>query len=471
LSVASVASPAAAAAFDWPVGRKIGAWTIATIAFVSAFVMEEPAPYELLLSTAFVVWCAFGLRLNRHMMPMTVLLVVYVAGGFLGLTQLESPMASAIYVMTTALLVLSAIFWAAVVSHDTEHRLRLLKNGYIASALVASLLGIAGYFHAFPGADIFTLYDRIKGTFKDPNVFGPFAALPIVFLYRDILTSRLRDSLLKVVLLLVLLLAVFLAFSRAAWGMTAFAILFVTFLGFVTEKKAVGRLRILIYFGLGMMVIAMLLVVALSIPAISDLFAERAQLVESYDSGHFGRFSRHILGFFLVQQHPLGIGPLQFGKLFGEDEHNMWLKGFTTYGWLGGFSYIILVVWTLFAAGRLLLKPRPWTGYLHCIFAVYLGQVMIHNVIDNDHWRHLFLIYGLLWGIVAADKLYRRDLRTAVAIGSLPEIRRTPPAIGPVATAVASAGISRASRPRLTAIPRASRTPSAAIPRWVAPAR
>jgi hypothetical protein len=470
LSVAYVARPAAGIAFDWPVGRKIGAWTIAAIAFVSAFVMEEPAPYELLLCTAFIIWCAFGLRLNRHMMPMTVLLVVYLAGGFLALTQLENPMESVIYVMTTALLVLSAIFWAAVASHDTEHRLRLLKNGYIASALVASLLGIAGYFHAFPGADVFTLYDRIKGTFKDPNVFGPFAVLPIVFLYRDILTSRLRDSLVKVVLLLILLLAVFLAFSRAAWGMTAFAILFVTFLGFVTERKAVGRLRILIYFGLGMMVIAMLLVVALSIPAVSDLFAQRAQLVESYDSGHLGRFSRHILGFFLVQQRPLGIGPLQFAKLFGEDEHNMWLKGFTTYGWLGGFSYMILVVWTLWAAGRLLLKPRPWTGYLHCIFAVFLGQVMIHNVIDNDHWRHLFLIYGLLWGIIAAERFYRRDVRTAIATGSVPDIPRAPPAFRPAAIAFASGAISRASPPHLTAIPRASRRPSA-TPRWPAPAR
>jgi hypothetical protein len=470
LSVAAVAGPFPGA-FDWPVGRKLGAWTIAAIAFVSAFVMDEPAPYELLLCTAFFVWCAFGLRLNRHMMPMTVLLIVYLAGGFLSLTQIEKPLASVIYVLTTGLLVVSAIFWAAVMSHDTERRMRLLKNGYIASALVASLLGIAGYFHLFPGADIFTLYDRIKGTFKDPNVFGPFVVLPIVFLYRDILTNRLRESLFKVVLLLVLLLAVFLAFSRAAWGMTAFAILFVTFLGFLTEKRAIGRLRIVIYFGLGMTVIALLLVVALSIPAISDLFQQRAQFVEDYDAGHLGRFSRHILGFFLVQQRPLGIGPLQFAKLFGEDEHNMWLKGFTTYGWLGGFAYMILVVWTLWAAGRLLLKPRPWTGYLHCIFAVFLGQVMIHNVIDNDHWRHLFLIYGLLWGIVAADRFYRRDLRMAIASGSVPEIPRAAIAARPAIVPTAAAAVPRASRIAAGTVSPASPTASATIPRWVAPAR
>ena len=61
---------------------------------------------------------------------------------------------------------------------------------------------------------------------------------------------------------------------------------------------------------------------------------------------------------------------------------------------------------TIVASARLLFKPRPWQLLLHCIFAVYLGQIMIHNVIDNDHWRHLFMIYGLLWGLVAAEKAY-----------------------------------------------------------------
>jgi hypothetical protein len=132
---------------------------------------------------------------------------------------------------------------------------------------------------------------------------------------------------------------------------------------------------------------------------------------------------------------------------------------------------MILVVWTLWAAGRLLLKPRPWTGYLHCIFAVFLGQVMIHNVIDNDHWRHLFLIYGLLWGIVAADRFYRRDLRMAIASGSVPEIPRAAIAARPAIVPTAAAAVPRASRIAAGTVSPASPTASATIPRWVAPAR
>ncbi len=48
----------------------------------------------------------------------------------------------------------------------------------ILAALIAAVCGIAGYFRLFPRAfDLFTLYGRAKGTFNDPNVFGPFLIL------------------------------------------------------------------------------------------------------------------------------------------------------------------------------------------------------------------------------------------------------------------------------------------------------
>jgi hypothetical protein len=112
----------------------------------------------------------------------------------------------------------------------------------------------------------------------------------------------------------------------------------------------------------------------------------------------------------------------------GEDEHNMWLKGFTVYGWLGGFAYIALVVWTLAVATPLVFKPRPWTPFVQSVYAVYLGHIMIHNVIDNDHWRHLFLLYGLLWGAYAVER------RTREAALPPPLAAAPPPLIvGPVA--------------------------------------
>ncbi len=47
----------------------------------------------------------------------------------------------------------------------------MLSRGLVVGALIAALAGIAGYFNLVPGGrDLLTLYDRARGTFKDPNV-------------------------------------------------------------------------------------------------------------------------------------------------------------------------------------------------------------------------------------------------------------------------------------------------------------
>ena len=415
MSAAAFPAAGAPAGWNWAFGRKIADWTIGFVAFLGAFVIAEPAPYELLLVPVIIVSIAFGLKLNRHMMPMVVLLFAYLAGGSLALTQTSDLSKAVIYVAVTGFLVASSIFFAAVIAEAPERRLRIITNAYIASAAIASLIGIAAYFNAIPGADLFKLYGRVKSTFQDPNVFGPFLVLPIVLLYHDILTHRGKHFIVKGITLLVILSGEFLSFSRAAWGMTILCLMFVSLLVFFNEPRRKVRWRMIGTFAGAVVVLVLLLAVALSIPAVHSLFLDRAELIESYDAGRLGRFARQAAGFALMQERPLGLGALDFGRMFGEDEHNTWLKGFTTYGWLGGFAYITLVLWTIVATFPLLFKPRPWRPVLLCTFVVFIGQVAIHNVIDNDHWRHLFMIYGILWGIVAAEKLTQREWRAARA--------------------------------------------------------
>ncbi len=438
MSTAAVASGVSMAAPTWRFGRRLGDWALGLIVFLGGFVIHEPAPYELLLVPVIVAWIFFGLKIARAFLPLVLLLTLYLVGGILALTQLPSISKGVLYAATSAFLVLSAIFFAAVIAEAPMRRLTIIKQAYIAAAVLTSLAGIGGYFHVIPGSELFLRYGRVMGAFQDPNVFAPFLVLPIALIFRDILSQRLRHSLVQAGLLTILLLAEFLAFSRAAWAMTALVLALVGLFTYVNEPRQLGRLRVVAFFVAGLVAIALLLAVALSIPAIYDLFVQRAQLIESYDAGHLGRFARQAIGFFLVQQHPLGIGPEAFGKLLGEDEHNMWLKGFTTYGWIGGFSYIVLVIWTLVASFPLLFKQRPWTPIVQCAFAVFVGHVMIHNVIDNDHWRHLFLLYGMLWGAVAAEAMHVRQLHRAAAM------RRRALAPAPVAIPSPPAVIERA---------------------------
>ena len=403
----------------WTTGRRTAEITLASIVFLGAFVIYEPAPYDLALVAVITVWAFCGLRISRYILPLVILLLFYLVGGILAFGELRSYLDPLIYFATTVFLAASAILYAAVIPIDPARRLAIIMKAYVAGAAVAALIGVLAYFGAFPRAEFFTLYQRARGPFQDPNVFGPFLVLPLVYLIYYIFTHCLRDSLVKVVLALIILLGIFLSFSRAAWGMTVFALLITTTLAYINQRNPNARARLVLYVVLGGAAVVMLLAVALSLPAVSGLFSERARVVQDYDAGELGRFERHVLGFFLVFDKPFGLGPFEFGKTFGGDEHNMWLKGFTVYGWLGGFSYIALVIWTLIVSTPLLFKQRPWQPVIICAFAVYLGHLLIHNVIDNDHWRHLFLIYGILWGGYAAERLHRRA-QIAQAAAAIP---------------------------------------------------
>jgi hypothetical protein len=396
----------------WRAGVRIADFAVAAIVFLGGFVIFEPAPYELLLIPTILVWAVFGLRFNLYTLPLTILLLCYIAGGWLSFTQLDAFVQPFIYMGTTTFLAASSVFFAAVIVEDPAKRMRIISNAYVACAVVAATIGVLAYFEVLPASDLFKRYDRAMGPFQDPNVFAPFLALPLCLLARDILTRRLRDSVWQIAGFLVILFATLLAFSRAGWGLALFGVLVTAFLAYAGSTSSLVRFRMIAYILGGGAAIVMMLAVAINIPAVRNLYVQRAHVVQDYDEGRLGRFERQQIGFFLIQEKPLGLGPFQLGKLLGEDEHNMWLKGFTVYGWLGGFSYLILVVWTLAVSTPLLFKPRPWTPVVQCAFAVYLGHVILmHNVIDNDHWRHLFLLYGILWGAVGAENMWRREQR------------------------------------------------------------
>ena len=146
-------------------------------AFLSGFVINEPAPYELFLAVVIPIWALFGLTIPRAISPMIFLLVVFNLGGIVSMTTMANWDGAVIYVAVSFFLAATAIFFAAIIAAKPTH-LRLLFSGYLAAAFITGVLGIVGYFGVVPGAEIFTLFDRAKGAFQDPNVFAPFLCLP-----------------------------------------------------------------------------------------------------------------------------------------------------------------------------------------------------------------------------------------------------------------------------------------------------
>lgn len=391
--------------------KSLGNGALWIAAFLSGFVIEEPAPYELYMVLLTVVWMACGLKLRREFTPLIIMMMLYISGGIISIPFAQEMGDAVMYIAVSGFLAITAMFYAAIIADEPE-RFRVIQSGYTFSAVLVAAIGIAGYFKLFPGADYFTLYDRARGTFQDPNVFGPFLVLPTVLLIQKLLRESVFRNLAVLPPLAILLLGVFLSFSRGAWGVLFAAVVIVYFLALISEQNTARRGRLILLAIAGLTAVVALLAAALSIDTVASMFEQRARLVQEYDGARLGRFARYALGFQLVMEHPLGIGALEFNNYFPEDEHNVYLKGFTTYGWLGGTVYIFMALWTACAMVPTLFKSRPWTAFTQCVFAVFIAHLILSIIIDTDHWRHMYMLYGLCWGLIATDKLEQRRNRS-----------------------------------------------------------
>ncbi|MEM0898669.1 MAG: hypothetical protein AAGI92_01820 [Pseudomonadota bacterium] len=374
--------------------------------FLSGFVIAEPAPYELYMAGLIGVWAVLGLRISQTVGALLAILIVFNIGGIVSMTQMDDWTGAPLYIAVSFFLAGTSVFIAAVIEAD-HRRLKPIIIGWTAAATITGLLGIAGYF-GFAG-ETFTRFGRAKGAFEDPNVFGPFLALPAIYCLGTLLTKPLSRPYICVSVLSVLTLATFLSFSRAAWGMYAFSVISLVLLLLLINPSNRFRLRVIMLAVFAVFALVGALVIALQIDGVAEMFSTRAQLVQEYDGARLGRFARHGMGFAMAMEHPLGLGILQFAGIFGEDQHNVYLKALWDYSWLGFAAYMLLILLTLGLGVRFMLRDRPWRLLLMCSWIVFLGHVIVGYVIDTDHWRHFFLLLGIIWGCAALEIKWQRS--------------------------------------------------------------
>ena len=386
------------------------------LGFSGAFVFIEPSPYEIIGIVAILLFAVTGLTLRAAVVPLLLLLLLLNLGYAMSVVQVSNQMKPVVWVLVSAFLAGTAVFYAAAVATNTRARVAWLMAGLLAAALLAALAAIAAYFRLAGGTlDMFLLYGRARGTFNDPNVLGAFLMLPGLLLLQRILAWRqvVRSAL----MLAPMLVALLLTFSRGAWGAFVLSALILMALTFLTTASPGERLRIVAVAVAGLLLAVALLAAIVAIPQVGDLFAQRAALEQSYDVGRYGRFGRYLLGAELGLEHPLGIGPLQFARYFTEDAHNTFLNAFMSGGWLTGFAYITLCAVTLARSTRLIFVRTPWQPAYLAVYAAYVGIVAESVIIDIDHWRHYFLVLGVLWGLMAAT---REWLAQAGAVHRMP---------------------------------------------------
>jgi hypothetical protein len=371
----------------------------------SAIVFIEPSPYEIATLLATLFFFATGVRLRLVFMPLLLLLFLLNLGYSIGAVPVLDNNGVGNWIATSWYMAVSVIFFAMVMSEDTEARLDMLRRGLIVGAMIAALAAIAGYFNLMPGGhDLLTLYDRARGTFKDPNVLGAFLILPALLVLQSVVSDRLGKSFRSAIAFGIMSLAILLAFSRAAWGGLIVTSAFMLALMVLTSQSQAKRSRIIVMAVVAVIIAAALVTLLLSFDSIAQMFKQRASFDQSYDEGRFGRFGRHILGAEMALDLPFGIGPLQFNRYFPEDTHNSYLNAFMSGGWLSGVCYPALVFVTTALGFRYVFVRVPWQRTFLAIFAAFLGTVGEGFIIDTDHWRHFWMMLGTMWGLFAATQ-------------------------------------------------------------------
>ena len=92
------------------------------------------------------------------------------------------------------------------------------------------------------------------------------------------------------------------------------------------------------------------------------------------------------------------------GPMFkiAEDPHNVYAAVLHVYGWGGGFFYYMLAILTLWRGFSALARPSPYRLIMIPLISTFAMLAGESAIIDTDHWRHYFLIAGMIWGISTA---------------------------------------------------------------------
>lgn len=358
---------------------------------ISAIVFVEPPPADALFVLIIVVAAVTG-RFRLATLPRTA---VWLVGAFLVLNLLSLSAvidwgrAGRFFFITLYLGTFS--LWLSGYL-DRPGRARRLVRAYLIAGVLSAGFSVAALFIPFPfHSQLIGDGQRARGLFKDPNVYGPFLIPIALILAEEIFHPRLlrlRRSL-KVACLLVLAAGVLFSYSRAAWLNLVLGL--IVLIGVVVlrrpDRKAISLVMVVLT---GALVLAGTIVVTGKL----GFLQERAKL-QGYDSQRFAAQGR---GVSYGLEHIFGIGPGQFEVLSPVASHSLFIRSFAEQGPLGLLVMILIVASTLLFALVNVVRGRDTYGIsAAALLAAWCGLIANSFFVDTMHWRHLWLVVGLIW--------------------------------------------------------------------------
>src|SRR5882672_175618 len=319
---------------------------------LSVVAVIEPSPGDIGVAFLLLAGFIFG-KLSWRRLPALplALLSLFVLANLVSLCYAIDVSYGASYGLITVFMLTLWLFTVGIVTKFEERGLRVLMSGYAVGGLVSALLALLAYVgltSSIPYLKLNLLDDtllfygeRLRGFFKDPNVFGPYLVVVASYALCSLQTRHgsYARKVLWVASCITSTLAVLLCYSRAAWANFVVTLVVLLILNAMAMRGA-GSRRQIVYLLLGGVVVAAAVAYALTSPRVSETAAERSEM-QSYDED---RFIKHAEALQLGLQNPLGVGPGQSHLLLGYNPHSLLLGIFAENGILGLLSLMGFVV-------------------------------------------------------------------------------------------------------------------------------
>jgi hypothetical protein len=385
----------------------------AVLMFAGCISFIEPSPYDLVALIAIPMWFIGGFKINSVQVLISALWLVFLFCGFIALLPYWGEDSARVYQFQSLYLVWTTIAFTLYFGERTLHRSEICLQAFTWGALFSAFLSILSYFNiAGLGVKLITVEGRVSGTFKDPNVFGSYLILGQAFLLQKLLIGKSPRRIVLVIPLALLLIGTFISYSRGSWGSSIFSLAMIGVAAFFTADNRAMRRRILFTAFAFLALIVLMLVIILSQDKIREFFMWRIGSHE-YDEGSTGRFGNQAHFLPMLLDLPWGFGPLRFRDYFGLEPHNSYIGAFANEGWLGGLTWILIVGLTTFVGFRLMILRSPFRSLGQIVWPTLCVGLLQGFQIDVDHWRQVYLLFGMVWGFEAARLRWRDRQRTA----------------------------------------------------------
>jgi hypothetical protein len=353
-------------------------------------VRQEPAPVDLVFAIlAVCVVVAYPERV-RVKPSVGLALAAFAAASIISVVNASDASRAAHYEAITLYLIATAIALSAIFSRSDVARTCITT--YLLGAVVSATAAVLALFVPFPGSHVL-LYDshRVMALFKDPNVFSAFLVPGIAILIDELSNPRLLPWRFQTKLLALCALGAGLlfAFSRAAFLNALIAVATVVAVNTLRTGGARYAMRFL-----ATVVVVGVAGMALLVATHSTGFLESRSHLQAYDQERFANQSQALRD---ITSHLFGFGPGQVEVNLPLASHSLYARVAYEQGIPGLATLAVLFGLTLFLAIRFAFARSRVGISGGVLLGSWLGLLANSVFIDTLHWRHLWIIGGLIW--------------------------------------------------------------------------